>query len=110
MSEDFQTQVLGHLAALGQRFDAVDRRLDAMDRRFDAMDRRFDAIDHRLDGIVARLDEQDVAIDRLTAKVDRLQQNVTMALHTAEQSVTGLTALSRRVSRLENRDPGPDAA
>lgn len=102
--EDFQAQVLAHLSAFGQRFDAMDRRFDAIDARLDAMDGRFNAI-HR------RLDEQDATLDVLIGKVDRVAQLARSASEASEQALNGVIALNRRVSALERgRRPEGDAA
>lgn len=116
--DDFQAQVLGHLLAFGQRFDAIDQRFDAMDRRFDAIDRRFDALDARLDAmdgrfdaINHRLDEQDATMDVLIGKVDRVGTLSRNASEASEHALNGVIALNRRVSALERgRRPEGDAA
>lgn len=65
---------------------------------------RFDQLDKQLRGVLARLDEIEGGIDLLASKIDRQAVMGTTAMQSAEQALTSLTAVSRRVARLEAKD------
>ena len=101
--EGFQSQVLGHLTTLGQRFDAIDRRFEAIDGQLRAVLQRLDDQDREMDVVFSRFDQ----VDR---RLDAVATNILEALKSANDAVRVNTMNTRRIRRLEDRDPGPDAA
>lgn len=94
--EEFQKRVLEALSGLNGTIGGLSGRFDTLEGQVNA----------RLDAIVARLDEQDHAHDVLVEKVDRLGSAVRDSLAASEQALTAVTALSRRVYRLEHPGGG----
>ena len=108
--DEFQGKVLGQLAAIVLR---LDERVSEHLRLSQGVERLSDRFERRLDAVVARLDEQDNAsdalghkVDRLSLKVDSLSVEVRNLAAATEQALNSVTALSRRVTRLEHPQGG----
>ena len=56
----------------------------------------------QLSAINARLDELEVGQDLILNKIDRLSASVAQLSTAVEQTLTSLTAQSRRIAKLEN--------
>jgi archaellum component FlaC len=64
--------MVGLLAPINTRLDAIDTRLSGIDTRLDRMDVRFDAIDTRLNGIDIRLDAIDTRLNGIDIRLDAI--------------------------------------